>query len=262
MNAVRTRASAAIKSLLALIIFAVLSVDPMGGLSCLVKREGHIQPNDPSLVWTKPEEVKRQPKKYQKTKPKRVTQTIPVLALRMWVLKRDEALKPVATSPDAVFQIDDRLQLVAQANQNGYLYLVQYGAAGDAPLLFPDSRINDGQNFVKKEKEIVIPSNCPAENNDENGNCWWRVNDEDDELTVIFSREMLLDIPDNPGPTAKKVRVKRRTVSALYGTQDQSLQKVTLDNRYMVQFWNADRANNEILIAKITIKHEKPERSK
>src|SRR5262245_36200591 len=214
--AIKLSANVFLRSLPALAVLTALSALPVDSLTCLARKRAVSAQGQDSLVWEKPQEVVRQPKKYQKKKPMRGKQTVPLLALRVWVLKRDAELNPVATNPNAVFQIGDRLQLAVQANQNGYLYLVQDDSgSADASLLFPDSRINDGQNFVKKEQRIIVPSNCEEKYNDERGNCWWKVTDKDDNLTIIFSREMLMDIPDNLAPTVNNVKVKRNVIKAI-----------------------------------------------
>jgi hypothetical protein len=216
-----------------------------------------MQSTDPTLVWAKPAEVKRQPKPYQPkpAKPRPRIQKVPLLALRMWVLKRDQSLNPVETSPNAIFHLDDRLQIALEVNQDGYLYLVQEKTNAD-DVIFPDSRINDGQNYVKKGQKIIIPSNCLAEYNDERGRCWWKINEEDDELTVVFSRTMLLDMPAKLTATAKNVSVEKKTIAALKQDAGNDIQQVSLGDRYTIQFSNNNNNNNEILIAKISLKHD------
>ncbi len=248
-----------VRGLLALILFAGFAVTPADRQVYSGGRAASAQSDDPSLVWKKPEEVKRAPQNYQKkvSRPKPKTESKPLLALRLWALKRDQSLNPVETSLNATFHVGDRLQLAMQPNQDGYLYLVQESERpGDQPVLFPDSRINDGQNYVKQEQRLVIPSNCRKEYNDERGNCWWQVTKQSDRLTIIFSRAMLLNLPDKLAPTASVAKVNSRALSTIKKSANQKLAQAELDDRYTVQFWNTNRNNNEILIAEIVIKHE------
>lgn len=219
--------------------------------------------SDPSLVWKKPETVERKPKVYQKPRPrprKPVRVKAPLLTLRWRVIKRDDDLKAVTTNPNAVFQLGDRVQLAIRVNQSGYLYIVRDDLPEQAelPLLFPDSRINDGQNFVKKDQEIILPSNCAAEYNDAKGNCWFMINEEPDEYTVIFSREMLLDLPDKLTKNTGSVKVKQQTINNV--TKDSGMKpEVAPVEQYTVQVWNPNPKDNEVLIARIVIRHEKKE---
>lgn len=219
------------------------------------------QSGDPSLVWTAPVKVNRvtKPKRRPaKPRPKKVVQTVPLLSLRWGVLKRDEQMNAQPANPDTAFQIGDRLALKFQVNQDGYLYIIKNTEdADDQPLLFPDSRINDGKNFVKKDQEIVIPSNCPAEYNDAKGRCWFQVNDEKDELTLIFSRDLITDLPEKV-KEARGAKVKKQGVIEIKRGSGQKLDRAKFDP-YTVQITNLNRDDNEELITNIVITHVKTE---
>jgi hypothetical protein len=223
------------------------------------------QSGDPSLVWTAPVKVTRPaPKpnrKPRKPRPKPVVEKVPLLSLRWGVLKRDAQLSPQPTNPDTIFQIGDRLALRFKVNQDGFLYVVKNSEADDEqPLLFPDSRINGGQNFVKKNQEVVIPSNCPADYNDEKGRCWFKVTDEPDELTLIFSRDLITDLPEKI-KEAKDARVKKQGILELRRDSKQDLSQMgrPKDDPYMIQVTNLNKNDNEELITVITITHARAE---
>jgi hypothetical protein len=219
------------------------------------------QSGDPSLVWTAPVKVTRPAPKPNrrpaKPRPKKVVETVPLLSLRWTVLKRDAQLNPQQSNPDALFQIGDRLQLRFTVNQSGYLYIVKNSDEDEQPLLFPDSRINDGKNFVEKDKPITIPSNCPADFSDAKGNCWFRVTDEPDELTVIFSRDLITDLPEKI-KEADKARVKKQGLLDIKRGSGQKLSKANFDP-YTIQITNTNRADNEELVTTIVINHAKAE---
>lgn len=226
------------------------------------KTAGPVQSGDPSLVWTVPVKVTRPtPKpnrKPRKPRPKPVVEKVPLLSLRWGVLKRDEQLNPQPANPDTAFQIGDRVALKFKVNQNGYLYIVKNtDDSDDQPLLFPDSRINGGQNFVRKDQEIIIPSNCPADYNDAKGRCWFKVTDEKDELTLIFSRDLITDLPEKV-KEAKDAKVKKQGLIEIKRGSGQQLDRAKFDP-YTVQITNKNRSDNEELVTTIVITHVKPE---
>lgn len=221
------------------------------------------QSGDPSLVWTAPVKVTRTPpkpnRKPAKPRPKKVIVTVPLLSMRWGVNKRDAQLNAQPTNPDTAFQVGDRLALKFKVNQDGYLYIVKNSDdPDDQPLLFPDSRINGGQNLVKKNQEIIIPSNCPAEYNDEKGRCWFKVTNEPDELTVIFSRDLITDLPAKI-KEAEKIKVKKQGIVELRQNSKQDLSKPDRpkDDPYMIQVTNLNKNDNEELITTIVITHAK-----
>ena len=71
------------------------------------------------------------------------------------------------------FQTGDKVKLAITANQNGYLYIVNQPEGKDGVLLFPDLRINKGQNYVVKDQEYSVPSYCQGF--DDPKDCWWQM---------------------------------------------------------------------------------------
>ncbi len=227
----------------------------------------------PSLMWGKPVQVtrvekpRRTPSKARpKARPKApVVQSVPLLSLRWSIMKGawadapDTSKKPTATNPETAFKVKDHLQLVMEVNQDGYLYLIQ---DSDLAIIFPDARINGGKNFVKKGQKIIIPSNCDkkyrdAEGNpivDANGNCWFRVEAKDDDLTLIFSRDRIDDLP-NFADESGAMTVKKEALAALKSGTSQQFSKTNPD-AVTVQFTNLNKKDNEELIIETKIKHQ------
>ena len=219
----------------------------------------------PSLMWGKPVQVTRvekphrtPPKPRPKPKPhKPVVQVAPLLALRWSVLKGawanapDPAKKGVAANPETAFKVNDHLQLVMEVNQDGYLYMIQ---DSDLTMIFPDARINGGKNFVKKGQKIVIPSNCDKSYQDANGSCWFKVEAKDDDLTLIFSRDRIDDLPNSADENGT-VTIKRETLNALKSGTSQQFSKTNPD-AVTVQFTNLNKNDNEELIIETKIRHQ------
>lgn len=219
-----------------------------------------------ALMWSKPVEVKRV-EKPRRTPPKPrpkptvkkpvVVEKTPLLSLRWsvakgaWADAPDPSRNPKPVNPEETFKVKDHIQLVFTVNQDGYLYIIQ---EKDLTMVFPDKRINNGQNFVKKDQQIIIPSNCAAEYKDKNGNCWFEVSDNDDDLTLIFSRDKIDDLP-NSATDDGTVTIKKEVLAEVKSGTRQQFSK-TNPNGTTVQFTNLNRNDNEELIIETKIRHQ------
>ena len=123
----------------------------------------------------------------------------------------------------------------------------------DLTMIFPDKRINNGQNFVKKDQRIVIPSNCGSYQ-DKNGNCWFEVSESDDDLTLIFSRDKIDDLP-NSATDDGTVTIKKAVLAEVKSGSRQQFSK-TNPNVTTVQFTNLNRNDNEELIIETKVRHQ------
>lgn len=184
-----------------------------------------------------------------------------LLTLQWHLVKRIDDDKQEEADPSQEFQTGDRLKLAITVNQTGYLYIVSQPEGKDAVLLFPDLRINKGQNSVVKDKDYVIPSFC-AEYDDPK-DCWYKMIPPagTETLIVIFSRDKITNLPNNiakPYPT-----VKREVVTRLIANSDQKVKQVTGDlaipgqkaTRYATRLQNTNLQDNEELIATIELRH-------
>jgi hypothetical protein len=133
-------------------------------LVVLSDKPAFAQKNDP-LVDDRPVTITRK-KKVNRRRVRRVFRPVEkavLLKLEWRVYKVRDDGSQEETSPLAVFHNGDRLRVSVRTNQDGYLYIV-HQAAPTAPgqIIFPDSRLNNGNNVVSKSQEFVLPSNCPA----------------------------------------------------------------------------------------------------
>jgi hypothetical protein len=61
-------------------------------------------------------------------------------------------------SPAATFQTGDMIKLLATANVDGHLYIINQGTSGAGKVLFPSPQINQGKNFIKRGIEYFVPA--------------------------------------------------------------------------------------------------------
>lgn len=126
------------------------------------------------VTWDRPTAIKRAaPKRGRIRRPvvrrgprkpvEKPVEEAPLLTMQWRVMKVNTDGTQNETNPGATFYPGDRLRLAVKVNQPGYLTIIHQSAPDqDGAIIFPDSRINGGQNYVKKNEEFTIPSLCPA----------------------------------------------------------------------------------------------------
>lgn len=224
-----------------------------------------VNAQSPSALWENKVEVKRvdKPKRTPpKPRPKPtivkrkpvVIESTPRLALRWSVQKREQGKTIEPANPEENFKVGDYLRLVIEVNQDGYLYILQ---EGQGTMIFPDKRIMGGANKVTKGEKIVIPSNCDKEI-DAKDQCWFEVEDKDDDLTIIFSRDRIDDLPNSVDETGTTIFDKEKLAEVKkISTKSTSKEfSKTRFNKYTVQYTNLNREDNEDLIIETKIRHK------
>ena len=73
-------------------------------------------------------------------------------------LYQKEGNSGTPVQPSQVFKTNDSIKVGASATQDGYIYLLHKGSTGRSRLLYPDTRINRGNNAVPKGSEVLIPA--------------------------------------------------------------------------------------------------------
>ena len=128
-------------------------------------------------------------------------------------------------------------------------------------LLFPDLRINNGQNFVAKDKQYIIPSYCQDFEDPED--CWFKMSPPagTETLVVIFSRDKITTLPNQIAKPYS--RIEREKVEQLIAGSEQKVKQVTgqltIPGRKTVKYGtrvqNTNLQDNEELIATIELRH-------
>ena len=159
-------------------------------------------PDNP-YVWDEPVKVKRvaKPKRKPPATPHK-TEKAPLLTLKWQALKRGDGNTMDRIDASQPVKVGDQLKLSVTPNQDGFLYIIHRstsldGKVVDQPhLIFPDPRINNGANAVKKDQRYVVPASC-AEYDDPN-DCWWEITPPDgkESFTVVFSRDEITTLSD------------------------------------------------------------------
>lgn len=225
-------------------------------------------------TWDKPQQVQRQIKPKRVYRPHRKyrmrprVETAPLLTVQYRVLIKRTDGSEGESSLASVFHTGDRLRLGVTANQDGFLYVVYQKEGEDGQIMFPDSRVNHGENYVTNNEEFILPPiNCPLPDPDQ---CWYQVTDDPTQeyFIIVFSRDQITDLPNSagrPSDAIKKVLVsgvvKKDIIEdyirsarvqdyKIYGRPRRSN---TPASRYAVWITNTNRQDNEEIILRVPL---------
>lgn len=188
----------------------------------------------------------RKPVRHTRPRPVEQEQS-PLLSLQWRVLKLKADGSQEEINPIAKFFPGDFLRLGVKTNQDGYLYIIhQRGKDLDGQIIFPDSRVNDGGNFVTKDQEFIVPSNCPTGPNALP--CALPVVPPAGQefFTLIFSRDMLLDLPNKAAEAGGAI--KPQVLMELLKASGQQLKPKQGTSRYSLKIINVNTKDNEEII--------------
>lgn len=212
------------------------------------------------LVWDKDvATVKRVVKPGRKPAPRRqpVMQAA-LLTIQYRLIKRTAGGGLGDTSPSTVFFTGDQVKIAITPNQDGYLYIINNTQGRDGQLVFPDSRINNGTNFVSKNTEYIVPGTCPRFANPKD--CWYEMDDlaGREEFTLIFSRDAISSLPNETignGGAIKQATIQEIRNQSGQIIEETSLQKGIGTGSYVIWVKNKNRKDNEELIYTIGLSH-------
>jgi hypothetical protein len=197
---------------LTLLLAGLLLVSGLAGSRAALAQES-------KTTWDREQQVERKakPKRTYRPRPRaRVRPKVeraPLLTVQYRLLKLRDDGSELEINPTTLVHAGDMLRLSVTPNQDGFLYIVHQKEGQDGAVLFPNSRVNEGQNFVSRNREFKLPPpNCPSPNPHD---CWYRVTSdpEKDYFIVIFSRDLIVDLPtDAAGALASGGIVKKQII--------------------------------------------------
>ncbi len=99
--------------------------------------------------------------------------------------------------PSHVFHSGEAIRLSLEANTDGYLYVFYTENGSGAQMIFPDSRLGRGNNYVRAHVPYEVPSNMEADER-----LRWFVFDATpatERVYIVLTREPLPDVPTGEG---------------------------------------------------------------
>ncbi|HEX8492010.1 MAG TPA: DUF4384 domain-containing protein [Pyrinomonadaceae bacterium] len=105
---------------------------------------------------------------------------------------RDANGDPVRIDPARTFRAGDHIRISLETNTDGYLYVFHTENNGQPQMLYPNARLDDGDNFVEAHVPYELPWSGEAPENR------WFVfdnNPANERLYIVLSREPLPAVP-------------------------------------------------------------------
>lgn len=108
---------------------------------------------------------------------------------------RDANGDPIRIDPARIFHAGDRIRISLETNTDGYLYVFHTENNGEPEMLYPDAKLDAGDNFVEAHVPYEIP--WSGETTD---SLRWFVFDQNpanERLYIVLTREPLPGVPTN-----------------------------------------------------------------
>jgi hypothetical protein len=117
----------------------------------------------------------------------------PAIALGYTMFMRDVNGRAVRIDPTREFHNGDRIRISLEPNIDGYLYVFHTEGDGQPEMIFPDARLEDGENWVEAHVPIDVPSTVETDERLK----WFQFygNPATEHLFVVLTREPLADVP-------------------------------------------------------------------
>src|SRR5215831_5199197 len=115
------------------------------------------------------------------------------IALGYTTFMRDVNGRAVRIDPAREFHNGDRIRISLEPNIDGYLYVFHTEGEGQPEMIFPDARLEGGENWVESHVPIDVPSSVETYERLR----WFQFygNPATEHLFVVVTREPLSDVP-------------------------------------------------------------------
>jgi len=115
------------------------------------------------------------------------------IALGYTMFMRDVNGRAVRIDPNREFHNGDRIRISLEPNIDGYLYVFHTEGDGQPEMIFPDARLEGGENWVEAHVPMDVPSTVESDERLK----WFQFygNPATEHLFVVLTREPLPDVP-------------------------------------------------------------------
>ncbi|HYX27848.1 MAG TPA: DUF4384 domain-containing protein [Pyrinomonadaceae bacterium] len=115
------------------------------------------------------------------------------IALGYTMFMRDVNGRAVRVDPTREFHSGDRIRISLEPNIDGYLYVFHTEGDGQPEMIFPDARLEGGENWVEAHVPMDVPSTVETDERLK----WFQFDNTPatEHLFVVLTREPLADVP-------------------------------------------------------------------
>jgi hypothetical protein len=117
----------------------------------------------------------------------------PAIGLGYTLFMRDADGRGVRVEPTRQFHNGDRIRLALEPNIDGYLYIFDSEDGGPVRMIYPDARLDGGDNWI----EAHVPMEIPSSDESEERLRWFQFYGQPggDRIYVVVTREPLKSVP-------------------------------------------------------------------
>src|SRR5438105_1788302 len=122
-----------------------------------------------------------------------VTAPTEAIGLGYTLYLRDVNGRAVRVEPTREFHNGDRIRISLEPNIDGYLYVFHTEGDGQPEMIFPDARLEGGENWIEAHVPIDVPSTVETDERLK----WFQFygNPATEHLFLVVTREPLADVP-------------------------------------------------------------------
>ena len=119
--------------------------------------------------------------------------SVPAIGLGYTLFLRDADGRGVRVEPTREFRNGDRIRLALEPNIDGYIYIFDSEDGGPVRMIYPDARLDGGDNWI----EAHVPMEIPSSDESEERLRWFQFygNPGGDRIFVVVTREPLKSVP-------------------------------------------------------------------
>jgi Domain of unknown function (DUF4384) len=118
---------------------------------------------------------------------------VSAIGLGYTLFMRDPNGRAVRVEPGREFHSGDRVRISLEPNVDGFLYVFHTEGAGQPQMIYPDPRLNEGENWIEAHVPTEVPSSDQADER-----YHWFVFDNNpatERLYVVVTRKPLPSVP-------------------------------------------------------------------
>lgn len=118
---------------------------------------------------------------------------MPAIALGYTIFMRDVNGRAVRVDPTREFHNGDRIRISLEPNVDGYVYVFHTENDGPPEMIYPDARLEGGENWIEAHVPVDIPSTIEADERLR----WFQFygNAGTERLYVVVTRDPLPEVP-------------------------------------------------------------------
>jgi len=118
---------------------------------------------------------------------------MPAIALAYTIFMRDMNGRAVRVDPTREFHNGDRIRISLEPNVDGYVYVFHTENDGPPEMIYPDARLEGGENWIEAHVPVDIPSTIEADERLR----WFQFygNAGTERLYVVVTRDPLPEVP-------------------------------------------------------------------